>query len=94
MKKLLILLSLFVLLLTSCDKEPTKEYTLHYKIYYPNNVKEYKVYNNHGYTWYSDRGSNSITARANWLSNDGGVIERTTADIEIISYTIRNLDIK
>ena len=84
MKKIL-LLTIILLSLFSCDSKPTKEYTLIYKVYYPGNTKEYTVINTENYRWSSSSGTNYI------VSGSNNYIYHNTAPFEIISYTSKDI---
>ena len=69
------------------------EYTMVYKVYYPNNTKEYTIKNELPIRYYSGRGTNYITKfnKVPFFKHmySSPTVFETTAPIEVVSYTFK-----
>lgn len=87
MKKLLLLLTiLLIFIISSCDcrlnDSSNGKYKLKYVVYFPNNSRTYTVYNNCGFYWDSNKGTNYIKCG----SITGPTVYSGSAPYEIIEY--------
>ncbi len=94
MKKVIIALIAF--LLCSCNSNRDYTATIVYNIYY-SNIPTVKTYTFNStdepiYILNSDRGSNSLAVfeNNNWFMCNGHHLEKTSAPIEVISFTIKH----
>jgi hypothetical protein len=84
---LLITMMMVILSLSSCKKTPERIYSIKYRVYWTsNNIKEYSSNSKKPFRYGSSKGSN-------WVENfgDKGVLVDTSAPIEIISYTYKDI---
>jgi len=90
------LISLIVLILCSCTSNRDCITTIAYKVYYSNTpvTKTYTFDSTDKPRYFlnSDRGSNSLKVQesSNWFGNDLHYLERTSAPIEVISFTVKH----
>jgi hypothetical protein len=73
-------------------RHPKGEYTMVYNVYYNSICKTCTIHNDLPIAVGSDRGTNylSICKRSELLSDYYSTVFKTTAPIEVVSYTVKN----
>lgn len=73
-------------------RHPKGEYKMVYNVYYNNTCKTCTVYNDLPIAVGSNRGTNylSICKRSKLFSDYYSTVFKTTAPIEVVSYTVKN----
>ena len=73
-------------------RHPKGEYTMVYNVYYNNTCKTCTIHNDLPIAVNSDRGTNylSICKRSELLGDNFSTVLKTSAPIEVVSYTVKN----
>jgi hypothetical protein len=73
-------------------RHPKGEYTMVYNVYYNNTCKTCTIHNDLPIAVGSDRGTNylSICKRSELFGDYYSTVYKTTAPIEVVSYTVKN----
>lgn len=73
-------------------RHPKGEYTMVYNVYYNNTCKTCTIHNDLPIAVGSDRGTNylSICKRSELLGDYYSTVFKTSAPIEVVSYTVKN----
>lgn len=79
MKKIIVLIFMMLVVISSCNKTEEK-YKVYYNVYYPNNTKNYTIIIDDTPYLGSDRGTNYLKVG----SITGPTIIRTSAPIELV----------